>query len=203
MCVDVRVCPRSVWNTSVCVWNVEFAANSAYVRLYPNRLEWNDPIIGCSPTLNTIPSALCPCCNFLLIYKDRINVVHFDQPFSNVVSAPGCFENCCWFGVCGICCSPRNVYVGANPPIDCFECCCGCVRICCKKYCGCPGKLCSCCETTVLRGTTVHSVSVFHQFLPFALLPALKDPALFIAAYNNAHAKFRAQFPMVEVTMVR
>lgn len=57
-------------------------------------------------------------------------------------------------------------------------------------------------ETTVLRGARVHGN--FHQaWLPFVMLPALKEPKQFIDAYNNVHSKFRAQFPMVEVVMLR
>jgi len=185
-----------------CIPKSEYAAAAAYVRLYPNRLEWNDPAIMCQPCAPVIPRAWFGCGNFLTKYKDRINVIHFDQPFSNVAAEPGCCENTAWYGCCGSCSSMRNVYIGSHPPVDCCEFCCGSCRNCCASCCSCPGQCCACCDTTVLRGAAIHG-NIQQANLPFALLPALKEPRQFIEAYNNVHAKFRAQFPMVEVVMTR
>ena len=90
-----------------CIPKVEYAANAAYVRLYPNRIEWNDPAVSCIPRSNVIPPARCACCNFYTHYVDRINVIHFDQPLSNIAAEPGCCEKTAYFGCIGCCCPTR------------------------------------------------------------------------------------------------
>jgi len=165
-------------------------AKSTYVKVYDNRIEWNEPTnFGSHYTL----PGLCNICNWACHQSDNISTVHYDRALvGNAVVAQSCCRPCMTHSECcpnGCMCFEHgeSIVLYANTPkCDCSACaCCKCICTprfqCCKvkdvdQYTSTNGSIKQ--QTTAARGAICCG--------PHRIIKGVDNATQLAAVINNA-----------------
>jgi len=164
-------------------------AKSTYVKVFDNKIEWNEPKNSCAPYKERGCCCLwnnCNLCNFACHQFDDINTIHYDRAIShNVVPAEACCRPCgthcdmCPNG-CPGCSHGESVVLYATTP----GCCWGCCDL---------SPWCKCCQVKYIHqhsnvGGACCGMAAFGNCLcpPFRIIKAVDNAHNLATAINNA-----------------